>query len=109
MPCQLRQKPGSSDFEASVGQEVTLIAEDHIGSIMIAKARYGSRELVPGGTAVSKLTFTVEAGTKTLTLVFVFAPQGAMGELMEQSGEEQTRILDVAGDEPRQEFDIEGK
>jgi hypothetical protein len=109
MACQLRQRPDSTDFEADRGAEVTLIAEDHIGSIMFAKARYGSQELVPAGTATSTIKFTIEVGTKTLVLVFVFAPQGAMGELMEQCGDEKVHLRDVTGDEPRHSFDIEGK
>lgn len=110
MPCpELRSKPDSTDFDADTGANVTLLAEDHIGSIMIAKARYGNRELVPAGTAVSSINFQVQSGVQTMVLVFVFAPQGAMGELMEFCGGNKSHLRDVASDEPRQSFNIEGK
>lgn len=109
MACQLRKKADSTDFEADTNADVTLIAEDHIGSVMIAKAKYGDTDLIPGGTAASSVKFKVENGNKTLVLVYVFAPQGAMGELMEDCGDTKKHLRDIAGDEPRQSFDIEGK
>ncbi len=109
MPCQLRQKTGSTDFEANTGAEVTLIAEDHIGSVMIAKARYGSQELVQAGTAMSSVKFKVESGNKTFVAAYVFAPQGALGELMEDGGDVKKHLRYIAGNEPRHSFDIEGK
>ncbi len=109
MGCQLRKKAGSTDFEADTGADVTLLAEDHLGSVMIAKAKYGDADLIPSGTAASRVKFKVENGNRTLVLVYVFAPQGALGELMEDWGGAKNHLRDIAGDEPRQSFDIEGK
>jgi hypothetical protein len=43
MPCSLKAVPDSSLFEGPKGQEITLLINDHIGTVLIAKADYGSR------------------------------------------------------------------
>ena len=43
MPCSLKAVPDSSIFEGPKGQEITLLINDHIGTVLIAKADYGSR------------------------------------------------------------------
>ncbi|MCX6619002.1 MAG: hypothetical protein NTZ98_23255 [Acidobacteria bacterium] len=111
MACHLRERPHSIDFDATVGDKVTLIAEDHIGNVMIAKAKYGDTDLVPDGTAVSRLDFTVAAGSVVMVLIFVFSAQEAgEGALREDCGGGSTQLLrDVSGDEPKVSFRINGK
>jgi hypothetical protein len=65
MPCQLVPVPDSSDFEAPSGAVVTLVAKDHIGSVMIAKAEYGGTDLIAPGTAVSEFDLTVQRDRTT--------------------------------------------
>ena len=72
MPCSLKAVPDSSLFEGPKGQEVTLVIKDHIGSVLIAKADYGGRSLVPAGETVSRLTFALAPDRNTLKLVLVF-------------------------------------
>ena len=43
----------SFDFNGTAGQQVTLLAVDHIGAVMFAKAQYGGNSLVPEGRAMS--------------------------------------------------------
>ena len=71
--CSLREIPSTPDFEATTGAKVKLVTHDHVGVVLIAKAEYAGQQLVPGGQALSTITFTVLAGRNTLKLVFVFS------------------------------------
>lgn len=110
MPCKLKSIPDSPDFEGPTGQDVTLVTNDHIGAVLIAKAEYARVSLVPAGQAVSTLTLTVKPDRNTLKLVFVFtAGTGGRAELREQAGPDSQFLRDIAGDEPFQAIKIIGK
>lgn len=110
MPCFLKAIPDSSLFEGPKGKEITLVIKDHIGTVLIAKAEYDGRTLVPAGQAVSRLTFTLAPDRNTLKLVFVFtASTGGRGELREEAGPDSQFLRDLAGDEPFQALRIMGK
>ena len=110
MSCQLVPVPDSPDFEARTGAPVTLVAADHIGSVMIAKAEYAGEQLVEAGTAVSTCDLIVKEGRNTLKLVFVFtAGVAGRGELREDGGDTSQFLRDVAGDEPLQIIRITGR
>jgi len=109
MPCKLTPVPDSPDFQGPKGQQVTLVATDHIGSVMIAKAEYAGTSLVPEGQAVSTITFPIAEGKNSLKLVFVFtASTAGRGELREQAGADSQFLRDVAGHEPFQLIKIVG-
>lgn len=102
--CKLRRIPDSPDFTAATGASLTLFTHDHVGSVLISKAEYGGRQLVPAGTAVSKITFTVLQARNTLKLVFVFSASiTGQGELREDCGAGESQFLRALhGDEPFQ-------
>ncbi len=109
MPCSLKAVPDSSLFEGPKGQEITLVIEDRIGTVLIAKADYGGRSLLPAGQAVSRLTFTLAPDRNTLKLVLVFsASTGGRGELREEADSDSQFLRDLAGDEPFQALRIMG-
>src|SRR5258706_11544637 len=100
MPCSLKVVPDSSLFEGPKGQEVTLVVQDHVGTVLIAKAEYGGKSLVPADHAVSRLTFTLAPDRNTLKLVFVFtASTRGRGELREEAGPDSPFLRDLSGDE----------
>jgi hypothetical protein len=109
--CKLRRVIDSPDFEAMTGETLTLFTHDHIGMVLIAKAEYGGQQLVPAGTAVSKITFKVQANRNTLKMVFVFsASLMGEGELREDCGGGSSQFLRALnGDEPLQLMRIIGK
>ena len=110
MACKLAGIVDSPDFEATQGDQVKLVINDHIGTVLIAKAEYAGNQLVPAGQAVSTIQFTVGAGRNTLKLVFVFSA-GTIGraELREDCGGGDSQFLrDVSGDEPFQFIRIIG-
>jgi len=110
MACKLVPVPNSSDFEGPAGQQVTLVTNDHIGMVLMAKAEYAGNQLVAVGQAVNRIQLTVVPGPKTLKLVFVFsASTNGRGELREEAGQDSQFLRDVAGDEPFQLIRIIGK
>jgi hypothetical protein len=109
MPCMLVPQQDSPDFQGPIGAVVTLLATDHIGSVMVAKAEYGGDQLIPAGTAASTFELVVQPGRNTLKLVFVFtAGFAGRGELREDGGDTSQFLRDVAGDEPLQLVRIAG-
>jgi hypothetical protein len=109
--CKLRRVVDSPDFDAPKDATVTLFTHDHVGMVLIAKAEYGGKQLVPAGQAVSTLTFTVRPDRNTLKLVFVFSASiTGQGELREDCGGGESQFLRaLAGDEPLQLLRIIGK
>ena len=109
MPCKLTPIPSTTDFNGPKGQDVTLVTKNHIGDVLIIKAEYGDRQLVPDGTAVSKLTFKVLPDRNTIKMVFVFsASTGGRGELREVDGSDSQFLRDLAGDDPFKAIRIVG-
>src|SRR5262245_26299503 len=111
MACKLRPVPDSPDFESSTGEKVSLFVSDHVGTVLIAKAEYGGKQLVPAGQAMSKIQLDVAPGRTTLKLVCVFtASVTGRGELREDcDGNDSHFIRNLAGDEPLQLIKIIGK
>jgi len=110
MSLKLQSITDSTDVQGPAGQQVTLIAADHIGSVMFAKAMYSGNSLVPDGTAVSQIDFTIAAGANTLKMVFVFtASTSGVGELRETADPDSQFIASLNGDEPFQALRIIGK
>src|SRR5262245_52135310 len=111
MACKLMPIAGSSDFESATGEKITLFVSDHIGNVLIAKAEYGGKQLVPAGQATSKIELDVASGRATLKLVFVFtASVTGRGELREDCSDGDSHFVrDLAGDEPLQLIKIVGK
>jgi hypothetical protein len=110
MPCKLTPITDSFDFDGTAGQQVTLVAADHIGSVMFAKAQYAGDSLVPEGQAVSKISFTVASGANTLKMVFVFtASTNGVGELREDASPDSQFLRSLMGSEPFQALRIIGK
>ena len=110
MACKLVRVAGTfSDFQGSSGQQVTLVTKDHIGTVLIQSATYDGNQLVPAGTAISQLAFTVAAGIKTLKLVAVFSASTAgRGELREVEGADSQFLIDLPGNDPFQPMRISG-
>jgi hypothetical protein len=110
MPCLLVPVPDSTDFQGPADAPVTLLATDHIGSVMVAKAEYAGDQLIEPGTAVSSFTLIIKPGRNTLKLVFVFtAGFAGRGELREEGDDGNSQFLrDLAGDEPLQVMRIIG-
>ena len=111
MPCKLVRVAGTfSDFQGPAGQQITLETKDHIGVVLIQSALYDDKQLVPAGTAVSKLEFKIVAGTKTLKLVAVFtASTAGRGELREVAGAVSQCRIDLPGNDPFQPMRISGQ
>jgi hypothetical protein len=111
MPCKLARIAGTfSDFEGAAGQQVTMVTMDHIGVVLIQSATYNDEQLVPVGTAVSRLTLSVVPGMKTLKIVAVFAASTAgRGELREIEGEDSQFLINLPGNDPFQTLRISGK
>ncbi len=111
MPCRLARIAGTfSDFEGPAGQQVTMVTKDHIGVVLIQSATYNDEQLVPVGTAVSRLTLTVAPGMKTLKIVAVFAASTAgRGELREVEGDDSQFLINLPGNDPFQAMRISGK
>ena len=101
MACSLKPIANSPDFQAATGANVTLAMNDHIGIVLIAKAEYAGKQLVPAGQAVATITFAVVSGSNRLALVFVFsAGTTGVSELREDCGGSFQHLRDVTGDEP---------
>jgi len=109
MPCKLKPVPNSTDFEGPKGASVTIVTKNHIGDVLISSAEYGGRQLVPAGTAVSRLTFPVLPDRNTLKVVCVFnASTSGRGELREVDGSDSQFLRDLIGTEPFQMMRITG-
>ena len=109
MPCKLTPVSATS-FAGPANQPVTIVTTNHIGTVMIAKAEYAGQELVPDGTAVSDLTFTIVPDAKTLKMVFVFtASTSGVGELRESAPPDSQFLIDLKGDDPFKAIKIIGK
>lgn len=110
MPCKLKPIPSTTDFSAATGASVTVVTKNHIGDVMISSAEYAGRQLIPAGTAVSKLAFDVLAGRNTIKFVFVFsASTSGRGELREVDGADSQFLRDLIGTEPFQVMRIVGE
>jgi hypothetical protein len=110
MSLVLARVPDTPDFEGAKGKSVTIAMNDHVGTVLIAKAEYAGVQLVPDGLAVSKLTFPVAPDRNTLKMVFVFtASTAGRGELREDAGADSQFLREVRGDEPFQAMRIFGK
>ncbi len=109
MSCKLKPLPDSPDFGGSSNEQVTLVAMDHIGSVMFAKAVYAGIPLVPDGQAVSQISFPIASGANTLKMVFVFtASTNGVGELREDAAPDSQFLRSLNGDEPFQAIRING-
>lgn len=109
MACSLKPIPNSPDFEAATGANVTLTMNDHIGTVLIAKAEYAGKQLIPAGQALATITFGVVGGSNRLAMVFVFsAGTGGVSELREDCGGSFQHLRDITGDEPFQSITIVG-
>jgi hypothetical protein len=83
---------------------------DHIGTVLMAKAEYAGTQLIPANQAVARVSFTIAPTRNTLKLVFVFtASTNGRAELREEAGSDSRFLRDVAGDEPLQIVKIIGK
>jgi hypothetical protein len=101
MACSLKPTANSPNFEAASGSNVTLTMNDHIGTVLIAKAEYAGKQLVPAGTALATITFGVVTGSNRLAMVFVFsAGTTGVSELREDCGGSFQHLRDINGDEP---------
>jgi hypothetical protein len=109
--CKLRSIPDSINFEADTGEKIVLFTHDHVGIVLFAKAEYGGEQLVPAGTATSRIEFDVLEGRNTLKMVFVFSASiSGRGELREQCGDDDSQFVRaLAGDEPLQLLPIVGR
>ena len=109
MPCKLTLIPNTTDYRGPKDQNVTLVTKTHIGDVLISRAEYGGTQLVPEGTAVSKLTFKILPDRNTLKLVCVFsATTSGRGELREVDGTDSQFLRDLSGTEPFQMMRIIG-
>jgi hypothetical protein len=99
------------DFQAPIGATVELVTHNHVGTVLISKAEYGGKQLVPAGQAVSSISLKVLPSRNTLKAVFVFdASISGRGELREKCGDADSHFLRLlAGDEPFQFLRIIGK
>ena len=111
MACKLKLVPNTSEYEAPVNADITIATIDHIGQVLMSKADYAGKQLVPAGQALSQVTLTVVEGPKTLKLVCVFsASTHGRGELREDGGGTESQFLrELPGDEPFQVIRITGK
>jgi hypothetical protein len=101
MACSLKPIADSPDFEAATGASVTLAMNDHIGTVLIAKAEYAGKQLVPAGQALATITLSVVSGSNRLALVFVFsAGTAGVSEMREDCGGSFQHLRDITGDEP---------
>jgi len=67
-----------------------------VGTVLLKKARYDGKDLVPEGTAASEVSFTIGDGRKVFEAVYVFsAGPAGRGELHEKCSETQTQLLDA--------------
>jgi hypothetical protein len=109
--CKLREIPASPDFEAATGATVKLITHDHVGAVLIAKAEYDGKQLIPAGQALAEITLTTLPGRHTLKMVFVFSASiTGQGELREDCGGGESHFLRaLTGDEPFQILRIVGR
>ncbi len=108
--CKLREVPDSPHFDAPTGATVKLFTHEHVGAVLIAKAEYGGRQLVPPGQAVTEITFAVLPDRNTLKMVFVFSASiTGRGELREDCGGDSHFLRALAGDEPFQLLRIVGR
>ena len=108
--CKLRAVPGLPDFEATPGETLRLFTHDHVGAVLIAKAEYAGKQLVPAGQAISTIEFDVLPNRNTLKLVFVFSASiTGQGELREDCGGGSQFIRPLNGDEPLQLVRIIGR
>ena len=110
MALNLTRIPDTNDFEGQKGKSVSLILNDHVGIVLIAKAEYAGEQLIPPGRAVSTLKFPIALDRNTLKLVFVFTAMTAgQSELREQAGAESQFLRALSGDEPFQAIRIIGR
>jgi hypothetical protein len=102
--CRLREIPQTLDFEGPSGATVKLVTKGQVGDVLIAKAEYGGKALVPAAVAVSEISFDLLPDRNTLKLVFVFeASVAGRGELREDCGNDDSHFLRaLRGDEPFQ-------
>jgi hypothetical protein len=92
--CRLHPIPGSIDFGAPTGETVNLFIHDHVGVVLISKAEYGGKQLVPAGQAVSEIDVEVLPARNTLKMVFVFSASiSGRGELRERCGDEDSQFV----------------
>ena len=109
MPCKLKPIPNSTDFDGPKGVSIRLVTKNHIGDVLINRAEYGGRQLVPEGQPVSKLDLPILPDKNTLKLVFVFsASTTGRGELREVDGGDSQFLRDIMGSEPFQMMGIIG-
>ena len=110
MPCKLKPIPDSPDFEAPTGTSVTIVTSNHIGEVLIAKAEYAGKQLVPPNMAVAQLQLQVARDKNSLKLVCVFtASVKGVGELRESAPPDSQLLRPLVGDEPFQLIRIVGK
>ena len=140
MVCHLRpQSQWGDEYEAATGDSVTLFADHYDsrpqglpadywsedsdssyqfaahpkkgGRLTCLRADYGDKEIVRRSNAVSEITFTVESGKKTLSLLFVVGDSPYdFGTLVEDCGDGSTHELcGVGTGYPVATIFIEGK
>ena len=110
MALKLKPIPNSPDFEGATGASVTIVTKEHIGAVLIAKAEYAGKQLVPPNQAVTELSFTVAKERNSLKLVFVFSASiSGVGELRESATPDSQLLRPLNGDEPFQLIRIIGK
>lgn len=111
LACKLREVVDSPDFEAPAGETVRLFTHEHVGAVLISKAEYGGKQLVPAGQAVSEIELEVLPDRHTLKMVFVFSASiSGRGELREDCGDDNSQFLRaLVGDEPLQLLRIVGR
>jgi hypothetical protein len=110
MACKLQAIGNTPNFQAPENVNVTLGMNDHIGVVLISKAEYAGKQLVPDNQAVASITFDVAAGSNRLAIVFVFsAGTSGVSELREGcDGGSFQHLRDIVGDEPFQSITIVG-
>ena len=101
MALKLTKIPDTNDFTGPSKASVKLEPRNQTGGhVLFKEAKYDGETLVPDGSALSMLTFTIKAGDKILNVVFTSLPTSAEAELHEVDGFDSQRLRSIAASEP---------
>jgi hypothetical protein len=111
--CNLTPVPGDipCHFRGTAGNRSTLVLNGTNGTILFGETTYAGHQLVAPGDTATQLIIDIEAGTKALSILYLFSLGAAgRGELQEDCGDGTTRVLrtDLRGDQPFVSYDICG-
>ena len=103
--CNLTPIPGGipCHFKGAVGKQSKLILKGTNGTILFGETTYAGHQIVPAGGSAAQIEISIEAGTKALSILYLFSVgTKGRGELLEDCGDGTTRVLrtDLRGDQP---------